>query len=172
VVAGLFGMVTPSASADGIITPRRRAVPGGYFIPPVHYIGGTYGAYAGKCVDVPNGIPADGEQLQIWDCNQTAAQTWTSGPQGQAMAFGMCMDVAWGSTDNGAKVQLAWCYPNDPAQHWVINPEGDLFNPQSGRCLDVSGWQSGNGAPLQIWDCTGGANQNWHLSYLGGGQGP
>ncbi|MGC9671384.1 lectin [Planosporangium sp. 12N6] len=31
----------------------------------------------------------------------------------------------------------------------------------SGRCLDVSGQSTANGAQLQLWDCNGAANQRW-----------
>ena len=29
-------------------------------------------------------------------------------------------------------------------------------------CLDVSGNNSSNGTRLQLWDCSGGANQKWN----------
>ncbi|GAA2217993.1 hypothetical protein ACFY2R_27735 [Micromonospora olivasterospora] len=29
------------------------------------------------------------------------------------------------------------------------------------RCVDVRDWVSGNGGRLQLWDCTGSANQKW-----------
>ena len=35
------------------------------------------------------------------------------------------------------------------------------MNPQANKCLDATGVSSANGTPLQIWDCTGGANQVW-----------
>ena len=54
----------------------------------------------------------------------------------------------------------------------VINPASDLVNPHANKCLDVRDWPSNDGAPLQIWECTDGPNQKWHLSYLGGGQFP
>ncbi|GAA1302587.1 glycosyl hydrolase [Saccharothrix xinjiangensis] len=38
----------------------------------------------------------------------------------------------------------------------------------SGRCLDVTGNASANGAQLQIWDCTGGANQRFRAGTGGG----
>ena len=70
------------------------------------------------------------------------------------------MDVAWGSRDNGAVIQLAGCSGN-PAQQFVLTGAGDLVNPQSNKCVDVSGWSSANGARLIQWDCHGGANQKW-----------
>jgi Ricin-type beta-trefoil lectin domain-like len=30
-------------------------------------------------------------------------------------------------------------------------------------CLDATGPSSADGTPLQIWDCTGGANQQWNV---------
>jgi streptogrisin C len=117
--------------------------------------------YVGKCVDVPNGNPADGTQLQLYTCNGTSAQDWTFAPDGSLRGMGMCMDVAWGSTADGAKVQVAYCSGN-PAQQWVLSAAGDLVNPQANKCLDVTAWNSADGAPLQTWTCTGGANQKWY----------
>jgi type 1 glutamine amidotransferase len=37
----------------------------------------------------------------------------------------------------------------------------------SGRCLDVSGASQANGAPAQIWDCHGQANQQWTSTSAG-----
>jgi hypothetical protein len=34
-------------------------------------------------------------------------------------------------------------------------------NPQSNRCLESPGGQTGDGTALRIWDCNGGANQRW-----------
>ena len=32
---------------------------------------------ANKCVDIPSANTANGNRLQIWTCNGTAAQKWT-----------------------------------------------------------------------------------------------
>ncbi|MEH0829770.1 RICIN domain-containing protein, partial [Micromonospora sp. CPCC 205714] len=34
-------------------------------------------------------------------------------------------------------------------------------NPQANKCLDATGPSSADGTRLQIWDCTGAANQKW-----------
>ena len=39
---------------------------------------------------------------------------------------------------------------------------GSLVNPNSGKCLDDTGF-GGSGTQAQIWACTGGANQKWTL---------
>lgn len=116
---------------------------------------------SGRCLDVPNGAPADGTQLQIWDCNPSAAQQWTFGDDGTLRSRGMCMDVAWGSTADGAVVQLAKCSGN-PAQQWVLSGAGDLVNPQANKCVDVKDWNSAAGTKLVTWTCHGGSNQKWY----------
>ena len=44
---------------------------------------------------------------------------------------------------------------------WTHGSNNTLVNPQSGRCLDATGPSSANGTRLQIWDCSGAANQQW-----------
>jgi streptogrisin C len=142
---------------------------------PVNEILGAYGlsltttggggtsriiGYANKCVDVPNGNGVDGQFLQLYTCNGTAAQSWTFPGDGTIRAFGLCVDVAWGSTANGAVIQLAHCSGN-PAQQFVLTAAGDLVNPQANKCVDVQDWNSADGARLVTWECHGGANQKW-----------
>jgi hypothetical protein len=45
---------------------------------------------------------------------------------------------------------------------------GVLRGVGSGRCLDVPGQSTTNGTLLEIWDCNGGANQQW--TYLSNGE--
>jgi streptogrisin C len=72
------------------------------------------------------------------------------------------MDVAWGSKDNGAAIQLANC-SGSAAQQFVLSGAGDLVNPQANKCVDIKDWNSANGAALHLWECGGTANQKWHL---------
>jgi streptogrisin C len=146
------------------------------FFQPVNEVLGAYGlsltttgggptsriiGFASKCIDVPNSNGVDGVQLQIWDCNGTGAQNWTFPGDGTIRNFGLCMDVAWGSVANGAVIQLANCN-GSPAQQFVLSGAGDLVNPQSNKCVDVSGWNSASGTKLLQWECHGGANQKWY----------
>jgi hypothetical protein len=43
-------------------------------------------------------------------------------------------------------------------------PSGQLVGVQSGRCLDVPNQSMTNGTQLEIWDCNGGANQQWRVN--------
>jgi len=40
---------------------------------------------------------------------------------------------------------------------------GCVAEPQSNKCLDDTNWSTTPGTQLQIWDCTGNANQHWSL---------
>ncbi|GAA2677983.1 MULTISPECIES: beta-1,3-glucanase family protein [Actinosynnema] len=115
----------------------------------------------GKCVDVPNWNFADGQRLIVWDCTGGTNQKfeWTGGQL--KTDNNMCVDVAWGSSTNGAAVQLAACSGNG-AQQWVLSGAGDLVNPQSNKCLDIPAETPGNDAVLQLWECLGNPNQKWH----------
>ncbi|MCM0673198.1 chitosanase [Micromonospora phytophila] len=121
---------------------------------------------AGKCVDVAGANPANGTPVQLYDCNGSAAQTWTVGNADNSIrALGKCLDVTAASTANGAKVQLYDCN-NTGAQKWTAS-SGALVNSGSGKCLDVTDRSTVNGARLQIWSCAGTPNQQWTLP--GGG---
>lgn len=117
----------------------------------------------GKCLDVAGANPANGTQVQLWDCNGTAAQNWSRPGDGTIRALGKCLDVSGGSTANGARVQI-WDCNGTGAQRWTYTAARDLVNPQANKCLDARDNSSANGTPTQIWTCTGGANQKWTVS--------
>jgi glucosylceramidase len=120
---------------------------------------GAITGYGGKCADVNGASSTNGTAIQLYDCNGTAAQQWTS-TGGTYQALGKCMDVTAAGTANGTKVDLYDCNGTG-SQQWTKGANGTLVNPQSGRCLDATGPSSANGTALQIWDCTGAANQLW-----------
>ncbi|GGV66256.1 MULTISPECIES: lectin [Streptomyces] len=115
---------------------------------------------AGKCVDVAAANSANGTQVQLYDCNGTAAQQWTVGSDGTIRALGKCLDVKDNGTADGTPVQL-WDCTGGPNQKWVVTDAHDIVNPQADKCLDVKDNDSANGTPLQIWSCSGNANQKW-----------
>ncbi|WP_086750333.1 RICIN domain-containing protein [Streptomyces scabiei] len=123
------------------------------------------GQASNRCVDVTdakNGKGKDGTPLQIWDCAGTANQKWDFRGDGTVRSLGLCMDVAWGSRDDGAVIQVARCSGN-PAQQFVLSTAGDLVNPQADKCVDVKDNGTGDGARLQLWTCAGTPNQKWRV---------
>ncbi|MDT5032598.1 MAG: hypothetical protein QOC94_2769, partial [Actinoplanes sp.] len=119
--------------------------------------------FSGRCIDIPGGNTSDGTGLQMWDCNGSAAQKWTFNSDGTLRAMGKCMDPAWGSAARGTKIQLVTCNGN-PVQRFTLTGAGDLVNISSNRCVDIKDWNSGNNAPLQLWDCSGQILQKWVMS--------
>ena len=138
------------------------ATGGGSPPPPPSGRTGRITGIGGKCVDVAAASSANGTAVQLYDCNGTAAQSWTVGGDGTLRALGKCMDVTAAATANGTKIQIYDCNGTG-AQVWQAQSNGTLRNPASGRCLDATGNSSANGTRLQIWDCFAGANQRWTL---------
>ncbi|MEU1489051.1 ThuA domain-containing protein [Streptomyces sp. NPDC005776] len=123
---------------------------------------GAVTGIGGKCVDVDGAASADGTQIQLYTCNQTAAQKWTVGLDSTLRALGKCMDVSGGGSADGTKVQLYGCNGSG-AQKWAPGSDGTLRNPQSGKCLDAEGVSSADRTRLHLWTCGTGANQKWVL---------
>ena len=124
---------------------------------------GPITGYAGLCVDVRGANPANYTPVQGYTCNGTNAQQWTVVSAGSTLhALGKCMDIYAGGTADGTTVDLYDCN-NTGAQVFIPQSNGSLYNPQSGRCLDDTNWATTPGVQLQIWDCTGNANQRWNL---------
>ncbi|MEU5909345.1 chitosanase [Micromonospora sp. NPDC047527] len=155
--AYVVGALLIGVAAVGFGLPSASAATAG----PITGLGG-------KCVDVAGAATANGTPVQLYDCNGTAAQTWTVGNTDTSIrALGKCLDVTAASTADGAKVQLYDCN-NTGAQTWAAS-NGALVNTGSGKCLDVTDRSTANGTRLQIWTCSGTTNQRWTLPGGGGG---
>ena len=122
---------------------------------------GQITGYQGMCLDIRAAGTADGTPAQVYTCNGTNAQSWTQTNGNQLQALGKCLDVSGAGTANGTKVQL-WTCNGTVAQVWQHQGNNEYVNPNSGKCLDDTGW-GGSGTQAQIWACTGNANQEWNL---------
>ncbi|MGI5189946.1 RICIN domain-containing protein [Promicromonospora sp. CA-289599] len=68
-----------------------------------------------------------------------------------------------------AAAQTIICNAGVPAEYRTpLNAPGcatqggtQIVGAPSGRCMEVPGSSTSNGAQTQLWDCTGGANQSW-----------
>jgi len=123
---------------------------------------GAVKGVTGKCMDVAGSRDDDGTQVQLYGCNDTAAQQWTLPGDGTIRALGKCLDVQGAGTDDGTKIQLYHC--NDTvAQQWEPQSDGTVRNPNSGKCLDAEGDTWGDETHIHLWTCHGKANQQWTL---------
>jgi hypothetical protein len=123
---------------------------------------GPITGYDGLCVDVRGANSANSTPVQVYTCNGTNAQQWTVVTAGSLLqALGKCLDIVGGGTANGTLVDLYTCNGTG-AQVWEPQSNKELYNPQSGKCLDDTG-SGGSGTQLQIWACADSANQQWTL---------
>jgi glucosylceramidase len=122
---------------------------------------GPVTGYQGLCLDVRGASSADSTPVQVYTCNGTTAQSWTLTSSNQLQVLGKCLDVAGAGTANGTLAQLYTCNGSG-AQVWQHQSNGEYLNPNSGKCLDDTGF-GGSGTQVQIWDCTDSSNQQWSL---------
>jgi hypothetical protein len=127
--------------------------------------GSTIAAPGGQCVDVlGDNTGTDSAPVDLWNCQSSAIdQHWTYNPAtGELETLGRCLDVSGDSTASTAPIDLFDC-ADVGGQQWVPQSNGSLLNPQSGLCLDDPNGNTGNGTHLQIFTCTGAANQVFTL---------
>jgi len=145
-------------SKKAAYTSVLDALNGGSSTPPTGS-GEIKGVGSGRCLDVPNASTTDGTQLQLWDCNSSTSQQWTSTAAGELRVYGnKCLDAA--GTGNGAKVQIYSCWGGDN-QKWRLDSNGSIVGVQFGLCLDAVGNGTGNGTLIQLYSCSNGSNQRW-----------
>jgi trehalose/maltose hydrolase-like predicted phosphorylase len=119
-------------------------------------------AAAARCIDISGGDSTDGTPLQLYDCNGSAAQTWSLPGDGTVRAMAKCMDVRGGSDADGTPVQIYTCN-SSASQQWTYDPAGGALTSAFGKCLTAAGAATGNGTRLQIAPCRGTADQQWKI---------
>jgi lysophospholipase L1-like esterase len=138
-----------------------RSVPGSIGDPTAPSGRQLVGTQSGRCVDVPTGA-VNGTQVQLWDCNGQANQSWTYTSTKQLMVNGKCLDAYNRGTANGTQV-VVWDCNGQANQQWTVNSNGSITGVASNLCLDASGRATANGTKLILWSCSGQANQQWTL---------
>ncbi|AGL16789.1 glycoside hydrolase family 31 [Actinoplanes sp. N902-109] len=122
--------------------------------------GAVIGA-GGLCLDVRGGVAAEGQPVQLYTCNQSAAQQVGHAANDTVTVLGRCLTA--GGTGNGAAITTTSC-TGSPAQLFTRRADGTLLNPASGRCLDTPDGNTTPGAvQLQLFDCNASAAQVWRL---------
>jgi hypothetical protein len=164
---GVCNCTTPTSSTAsggtmGVAYVAAYSTSGGGTTPPPTGTTGPITGYEGLCVDVRGANSANFTPVQVYTCNGTTAQQWTVVQAGSTLhALGSCLDVNGAGTANGTTVDLYTCNGTG-AQVWEPQSNGELYNPNSGKCLDDTGY-GGSGTQLQIWACADTSNQQWNL---------
>lgn len=115
------------------------------------------------CIDLPGGDTSNGTPLWLWSCNGQASQQWefTDFQIKFAGDTSKCIDASGMDAGNQLMLwdcngfdQQTWGYDSDSGTLYLANSAAD-----ASLCLDVAGGAFGDGATLQIWDCTSCWNQ-------------
>ncbi|MCI1665652.1 MAG: RICIN domain-containing protein [Atopobiaceae bacterium] len=130
----------------------------------------------GQVLDVTAGSTVDGTNVRTYASNGTGAQQWRFSAHAalsdgtyvlESMAApGRCLDVAGGSSSDGANVRI-WTKNGTAAQSWKVTSVGDhvtITNVGSGKVLDVAGGSSAAGANVQQYSSNSTSAQGWHLT--------
>jgi hypothetical protein len=129
--------------------------------PPGEEIVGTA---SGRCVDVPGVSTTAGTQLDIWDCNGGANQTWDYTSAGELSVYGdMCMQAGTASATAGAPVAIENC-TGATNQQWTVNSSGTITSAADPTlCLDATGAATADGTLLDVAACDGSTSQSWTM---------
>ncbi|GAA3953517.1 hypothetical protein Aau02nite_74730 [Amorphoplanes auranticolor] len=142
---------TPSRAATTTSPPTDRLAP-----PPADRVGRIHGL-GGLCLDLNGAIAVDGNHIQVFTCNETAAQVWTVATDGTLRVVGRCAVAAGDGT-----VRLAGCDGRRSGQ-WQAGQDRTLVNLAGGGCLTDPGSGSRSGAGVRIESCAGADRQRWQL---------
>ena len=106
-----------------------------------------------KCLDDADFGTGNGNVIQVFTCNGSAAQNWTWQSDGTVTVYGMCLDVANASNATGALIQLYSCMSGAPEQKFSYLPDGTIYSVRSGKCLNVQGGSVVNNARIGLAPC-------------------
>ncbi|KAJ7644785.1 ricin B lectin domain-containing protein [Roridomyces roridus] len=134
---------------------------------------GTLQIFGDKCLDVTNGVDADGTKLQIWTCGSgNPNQQWVSAGQGgqgtpQIVWAGnnKCVDVTNGNVTQGNVMQVWDCDSSNTNQNWgiaVVNqPKSVAFTLAADTSLCLATSANSTSAPITVETCSSSPAQNW-----------
>ncbi|MFJ3768724.1 ricin-type beta-trefoil lectin domain protein [Streptomyces sp. NPDC090082] len=116
--------------------------------------GGVEIVSSGKCLDLTGNASTDGTPIQLFRCNDSAAQRWKT--TGDTLRIqGKCVTV------NGTLVQLATCN-GSTAQKFTFRPaDKSVLHAATGKCLEIPGGTTADGTDLQVATCAVAAPQQW-----------
>ncbi|KAJ7728575.1 ricin B lectin domain-containing protein [Mycena maculata] len=142
---------------------------------------GTIQIFGDKCLDVTNGVDADGTLLQIWTCatgNTSKSlsessfsftvdlledQMWIPIPDQSITWYNenKCVDLTNGNLTDGNRVQIWDCDDENDNQKWnsfaITTPTSFVISLKKDTSLCVAASANAVGAPVVIDDCSPGS---------------
>ena len=114
----------------------------------------------GNCVDSNSSGTAEGNKIQLWECNQD----WMAATDGTVSFYDRdltkCMSASVAESSDGTAIVISACDGGDD-EVWKPAADGTLVNPATGQCLTApkTDW----GTQLTLAPCSGAAGQQWKL---------
>jgi hypothetical protein len=115
----------------------------------------------GKCLDDNGDKTTNDNKIQLYTCNETAAQEWTYTGGTFVGPGGKCLDIDEDHQVAGTIVKLYSCNGTN-AQKWTI--AGKAIKSTAGLCLDVKNGADANGTQIQVYGCNGNPSQQWTVT--------
>lgn len=116
-----------------------------------------------KCMDLNESQASNGNRIQLFDCNGSAAQSWTLQADGtihSGVDPTYCIDDAGFGTANDNPIQI-WQCNGKMNQVWSYE-NNDSFTGYFGRCIDDPGGNLNDWTALETYDCNGTTSQVWY----------
>ncbi len=108
--------------------------------------------------------PDGTESWIVYHANDSASEGCDNGRTTRAQKFTWNSD---GSPNLGTPVALGGSLAGPSGEPSATSTTYTVTNRSSGKCLDVAGSSTADGANVQQWTCNGGNNQKWRLEDLG-----
>ncbi|MGC0363558.1 hypothetical protein ABH922_001542 [Rhodococcus sp. 27YEA15] len=125
---------------------------------------GTVKTPGGRCLENKWGVTTVSNPIQIYDCNGSAAQSWSVEDDGTVRVQTKCIGPLNGAATAGVAVVIANC-TGASIQRWSAGDGGTVRHQSSGLCLENRDGVNANENPAVLRACNGGAAQRW--SYVG-----
>ncbi|KAJ7051014.1 ricin B lectin domain-containing protein [Mycena amicta] len=146
--AVVIGDCTPTANNSWVVPNGQGTVT-------------TLKVFGDKCLDVKDGVNADGTKLQIWTCaTGNTNQEWTTGGWDQTITWAgknKCLDVTDGKAVNGQPIQIWDCDWTNDNQRWndpaVTKPKFFTITWQPDPTLCIGAQIKGINASVAILKC-------------------
>jgi ricin-type beta-trefoil lectin protein len=121
---------------------------------------GALKGFRSLCLDDNNGLSANGNPVDIWQCIGGARQRWTQ-QNNELQVAGKCLtDNTWGGT--GTKLVIEACN-GQRNQQWSRNTSGEYVLAFQGLCLTDPSSSTTNGTQVKAQNCTNATDQHWSV---------
>jgi hypothetical protein len=112
----------------------------------------------GLCLDMAGRVQ-QGTEAIVYNCHGGNNQRFSWSGRGELRVDGMCLDVAEGDRNDGARV-IAWPCNGGANQRWS-RQGSEIRSRMNNKCLDIKEGRAQPKQPVLLWRCNGGSNQRW-----------